>query len=422
MAQESFVLPDGKSTKIKFELINNLIVFPLELNGVELSFLLDTGVSKPILFNLPTNEAVEVNHVETTNLRGLGGGETIAALRSENNILKIGTAINRAQDIYVIFDESINFAPRLGITVHGIIGYDLFKDFIVELNYGSKYIKLHQPSDYKMKHCKKCELLPLSFHNNKPYITGKVTTTQAEIPVKLLIDSGSSDALWLFTDESLGLLPTNQKFEDFLGKGLSGSVYGYRSKHESFSLKSFMFKDVNVAYPDSTSISYARKHLNRNGSICAEILKRFNFVFDYKNSTIQLKKNRNFKAPFRYNRSGITLEQNGLRVVKEEVYKKSLDTESSNGNNIAFQATSAIKFNLKPSFTVVELRPNSPADRAGVKLGDVVLSINGQPTSNLKLHEVIQNFRDDIGKLIKLKIDRSGQLFSIRFKLEDIFE
>ena len=34
-----------------FKLINNLIIIPVEVNGVTLSFLLDTGVSKPIIFN-----------------------------------------------------------------------------------------------------------------------------------------------------------------------------------------------------------------------------------------------------------------------------------------------------------------------------------------------------------------------------------
>ena len=51
-SQGKFILKNkASSSKIKFELINNLIVFPVEVNGVKLSFLLDTGVSKPIIFN-----------------------------------------------------------------------------------------------------------------------------------------------------------------------------------------------------------------------------------------------------------------------------------------------------------------------------------------------------------------------------------
>jgi hypothetical protein len=73
---------------------------------------LDTGVSKPILFNITNIDTLQVNNVETVYLRGLGGGEPVEALRSQKNIFKIGNAINIDQDIYVVIDSSINFTPR----------------------------------------------------------------------------------------------------------------------------------------------------------------------------------------------------------------------------------------------------------------------------------------------------------------------
>ena len=50
-SQGNFELQNGKSDKIHFKLINNLIVIPVTINGASLSFLLDTGVSRPIVFN-----------------------------------------------------------------------------------------------------------------------------------------------------------------------------------------------------------------------------------------------------------------------------------------------------------------------------------------------------------------------------------
>ena len=423
LGQGRYVLKESPSEKIRFQLLNNLIVLPVELNGVKLSFLLDTGVSKPILFNIPNSETLEVKDVETTNLQGLGGGTAVPAIKSDSNTLKIGTAVNQNQDIYVVFDETIDFTPRLGVTVHGIIGYDVFKDLVVEVNYGAKFIRFHSPETYNDKACKKCQTLNLSLFNNKPYIQGSVKVEDSDINVKLLIDSGSSDALWLFENELIGLQPGEQLFQDFLGRGLSGSVYGLRSKHQSFSLGEFKFDDVNVAYPDSTTINLAKRHKGRNGSLGAGILKRFNLIFDYQKKSLQLRKNKNFGQPFRYNRSGITLQQNGLRLVKEAVLKKSIDPYQSNqGNTISFETSTKYKFDLKPSFTVVELRPDSPADRAGVQIGDVILNINGKNTDTMKLHDVIKHFREDVGKLIRLKIDRDGKLLEKRFRLEDIFK
>ena len=75
VTQSHFNLPRANHTKIKFELINNLIVFPVEINGAKLSFLLDSGVSKPILFNIiNVSDSIQINNTETIYLRGLRDG------------------------------------------------------------------------------------------------------------------------------------------------------------------------------------------------------------------------------------------------------------------------------------------------------------------------------------------------------------
>ena len=417
--QSRFNLPRAKSDKVKFQLIDNLIIVPVTVNGVELSFLLDSGVSKPILFNITNIDTLQINEVETIYIRGLGGGEPVEALKSKKNFFKIGNAININQDIYIVFDSSINFTPRLGVQVHGIIGFDLFKDFTVEINYSNKYLRFHKPETYVYKECKKCESFNLSFYNNKPYINGMVKIDTENLPVKLLIDTGSSDALWLFEEDSLGMKPLNNKyFDDFLGKGLSGSVYGKRSKVKSFSLKSFELKDVNVAFPDSTSISYARKHEDRNGSISGQLLKRFNIIMDYKNAKITLKKNNKFKAPFRYNKSGIVLEQDGIRVVKEaQTLLPDNNNESRDANTI--YVNYLYNYSLKPAFKIAELRKDSPAEKAGLLVGDIIISINGSGTHTMKLQDIIQMFSEEDNKLMRLVVERNFNQMRVNFRLEN---
>ena len=78
-----------KFEKIKFELVNNLMVVPVELNGAKLSFILDTGVSSPILFNLNNQDSIQINKVSEITLRGLGDGEPI-----EHQVHPIGLKTN----------------------------------------------------------------------------------------------------------------------------------------------------------------------------------------------------------------------------------------------------------------------------------------------------------------------------------------
>lgn len=421
-AQGTFVLQNGIKDKINFKLINNLIVIPVEVNGAKLSFLLDTGISKPIIFNfLNLTEELKINQTERIYLRGLGEGESIEALKSKNNVLKIGKAVNYNQDLYAIFDPSLTFAPKLGLPIHGIIGYDLFKDFIIEVNYSGKYIKLYEPEEYKQKKCTSCKSLPLEFYNNKPYTYGSVFINGKMNKVKLLIDSGGSDALWLFEDENI-IVP-NKSFNDFLGKGLSGSIYGKRSKLDKFSIAGFELEKINVAFPDSISISLAKKIKGRNGSLSGEVLKRFNIIFDYKKAKIILRKNSNFNNPFYYNKSGITIEHSGVRVVRE---LNNRHLVYGNNNDIKDQTrlilTSNYRYLLTPAFTVVELREDSPAKRAGINIGDIILSVNGKSVHSYSLQDIIQMFYGDIGKRMSLLIDRDGIQQRIIFKLESLLK
>ena len=126
IAQQGFKLPNGISNdKIKFILANNLIVIPVELNGVQLSFILDTGVGSTILFGVDQRKSLELKNASTIYLRGLGNDEPAKAIKSTNNLLKIGEAYSGDHTVYMIFDESINFSPQMGFPIHGIIGYDL---------------------------------------------------------------------------------------------------------------------------------------------------------------------------------------------------------------------------------------------------------------------------------------------------------
>lgn len=422
--QGQFNLPGTNQDKIKFQLINNLIVLPVQINGVELSFLLDTGVSKPILFNITNTDSLQMNNVETIYLRGLGAGETVKALKSKNNFLKIGNAVNVNHEIYVVFDQEINFTPKLGVPVHGIIGYSLFKDFIVEINYKSKYLKLNDPKTYNYKKCKKCQTYGLTFYNKKPYIEGEVSITENALPVKLLIDTGSSDALWLFEDEVYGITSKNNSFfYDFLGRGLSGNVYGKRSKISAFRLKDFELQNVNAAFPDSLAIRHAKKMEGRNGSLSAEILRRFNIIFDYRNSKLTLKKNGDFNSDFNYNRSGIVLEQHGFRLVKESVENTSLGNYGrSNEDNVTISSVKSYRVGLKPAYTIIEIREGSPAQKAGLLKDDIIVSINGKQAHTLKLQEITYFFRDRIGKTIRLKVERGNTILNKVFQLEDVFK
>jgi hypothetical protein len=67
--------------------------------------------------------------------RGLGGGEPVAAILSNNIKMQVNGLIAQNEFIYVIF---IDLSRNIGTTFHDIIGYDLLRDFAVEINYKTR--------------------------------------------------------------------------------------------------------------------------------------------------------------------------------------------------------------------------------------------------------------------------------------------
>lgn len=424
-SQTGFQLPKGKTKdRIPFELINNLAVISVEVNGKELSFLLDTGVNHTLLFSLDRIDSIQINNVTPVKIRGLGGGGEVDAVRSVNNRVRVGDALDRNHMVYVIFDQRINFSPRMGIPIHGVIGYDLFKDFVVKTNYSSEQITLYDPQSYKAKPCKPCETFDLTFSQNKPYITNKIRVNGQQQDVTLLIDSGASDAIWLF-DEKYGIqeAPKNY-FEDFLGLGLSGGVYGKRSKIEEVSIGKFSFKDVNVAFPDSLALQNLILNSARQGTMGSDLLRRFTVIMDYPSKQLTLRKNAFYNKPFHYNMSGIVVEHGGMVPIKS-VKGKLKESFRLQGNEatsgaVDIQVNPLFTFFLTPKLVVAEIREGSPAQLAGVALGDEILSINGKPFYDWKLSEISSLFASKSGKKIVLQLSRNGIKVRKRFTLKEI--
>jgi len=416
-----------EKASVSFKLINNLIIIPVEINGVEMSFLLDSGVNKPIMFSLNPGDSLSIEQQERIHLRGLGSGAAIEAVKARSDTFKINDLLKLNLELYIILDQEINMSTRLGVPIHGIIGYDVFKDFIVEVNYSSEKIKFYDPKTYKYRKCRKCTDLPLTFRNNKPYIDVSVAieeNTEPDIPVKLLIDSGGSDALWLFEEKEKRITIPEKKFDDFLGRGLSGSIYGMRSRVKKFNIGKFSFENAKVAFPDSTAITYVKNFKERNGSIGGEILKRFKVIFDYGSKRIRFRKSRYFSDPFKYNMSGIELQHNGMRVI-QEVKQRNSTLQTNYGRqtgpsdiNVVFEHYNS--FSLVKAYEIAEIRKDSPAEKVGLREGDVIVSINGKVVDKMSLSKVSGILQGKENKRMRLKVLRGETVLKFEFRLKEV--
>ena len=408
--------------KISFKEVNNLIVIPLIINGKKMSFILDTGVNKTILFNLSDNDSLKLLNTRKVSLKGLGGGDAVDAIISSRNKIELKGLVSNSETIFVVLKDFFDLSGKMGRTIHGIIGYSLFKNFIVNINYNTKRIEFHNPEKFKYRNCKKCFSTPLYFFKNKPFIKAKVsldTIGSKLTEVTMLIDTGGSDALWLFEKSKKEIQTPKRFFNDILGEGLSGTIYGNRSRIPEFILGRFKFKKPTVSFLDSISTVNARKFKDRNGSIGGGILNRFKIWIDYPNKKITFKKNSSLKDGFNYNMSGLDIVYSGKEVIKEKILNRVnsiFNQERDDANTISFVTSYTYKF--KPSYKINKVVENSPAHKAGLKPNDKLLKLNGKLIHNFNLSDIIYKFQQRPGKKIRMIILRNGEEMKFEFQLE----
>ena len=201
-------------------------------------------------------------------------------------------------------------------------------------------------------------------------------------------------------------------------------MFGDRGKISSFQLGSVILKKVKVAYPDSI-IDY-KKVLDNNRivSIGGELLRRFKITFDYPNKQLILKRNSKTFSPFYYNLSGIELQYKGENLIKEKINfiaddrHKSQDERQNNGVKIFL--TEVYRLRFQSIIEISNLRKGSPAALVGLKVGNVIISINGKGVDDIKLQHMTHLFQKKPGTKIKLAIKRNGVKLIYRFVLKTL--
>lgn len=423
-AQDGFQFKNGANkVSIPFQLINNLVFIPLNVNGVELTFLLDSGVEETVLFSLEDKKEVSLKNIEKVSLVGLGSEDAVEGLKSEGNMLEVKGMISIKHLLYIILDQDFNMSSHVGIPVNGIIGYPFFKDNLVEINYDKKKVFFYKDTERNRKRIeRKYSKVAISIERAKPYITSMVVIDSVKIPAKLLVDVGNSDAIWLFQNSAKGIYLPKKSFEDYLGKGFSGDVMGNRARIAEFGISEFKFSNPIAAFPDSSSLRHVKMVSDRLGSVGGDILKRFSIVFDYRSENMFFRKNKSFDNPFHYNRSGIEISHIGEEWVQETVRLETIPVVVDHMMTKKDKTVSNFKykFQLKPIYEIAHLRKNSPGKNSGLQKGDIIKAVNGMQAYKYTLEELNSLLRSDYEKWITIEVERNSQILKFKFQLKDI--
>jgi len=411
-----------KKIVIPFTLINNLVFVPLNLNGEELTFLLDTGVEETVILSIDETQDLKLHNVETIKLRGLGSNEAVDGYKSSNNRVELNGFVDTKHELYIILDQEFNFSAQIGIPVNGILGYHFFKNHLVEIDYQHKKVIIYREKSAKLsnKLRRRFHKDSISIELSKPYLITEIEQNENIIKSKLLLDTGNSDAIWLFSNKQKKIAPPIKNIEDYLGRGFSGNVYGKRGRIQNFKFGNKTFENPIVTFPDSTSLKSVNFVPGRLGSIGGEVISRFNVFFDYKEQAIYTSPNHKINEPFSFNMSGIDVEHAGLEWGTETIQERSSGIKVYTNKDTSYEPNFKIKFSLKPIFKIFNVRIASEAEKAGLKKGDKIIRINGTHAHNLSIERINKLLKEEDGRTILFEIERDGKNLKIRFPLKNI--
>ncbi|WP_320051579.1 PDZ domain-containing protein [uncultured Acetobacteroides sp.] len=375
-------------TVVKFRFINNLIILPFSVNGSDsLMFVLDTGYGGVLITELQNNRVLTLNQARKVQLQGLGKGKAIEAYASMRNTFSMPGIVGENIDLLVAIDDIFDFSIRTGMVVNGMMGGGFLKNFIVEIDYTQKELKIWNPKYFRRARLKKYKLYDLELPDDKCFATFNVTANGKSAPMKFLIDSGLSTPLWVDIRTGTTIAPSATSIYSYLGYGLNGDIYGQVSRIPSIGIGGFSFKKIIAAFPDTAYIGSVSNLNNRHGSIGSDILRRFTVLLNYPEKKIGLRPNSSYRSPFFLDMSGIEI-----------------------GSVLPGF----------PGYRILTVRSGSPAEKVGLRVGDQIVSVNDKLAITIKMSELLEILNGKKGTTIHMEVLRDGGLVKVRFVLKDV--
>lgn len=372
-----------KPFSVPFEISNNLVIVQASVNGAKpLSFILDTGASGTVISESAAKD-LGLKLEGQANASAQGGEIEMAFVKQAS--LRLSKDVE-LPNLTLATIRLNGLEAGLGRKVDGILGYEVFKRFVVEIDYASRVVKFYEPQTYK--YAGRGKSISVVIEDNTPFVRAAVVPAgQQSFEGNFLVNTGLTGTLafnspFVAQNKLLELLP-NTKAITF-GSILAGKSAGRIGRVKSLRFGGFVIENPVANF--SQDAAGDDSDAESAGMIGGEVLRRFKLIVDYSRSRIILEPNKQISDAYEFDMSGASLAAGG------EGFK---------------------------IFKVRSLIEKSPAAEAGLQVGDAITSINGKPTNEMTLEKIRRIFRQ-AGQTYKLSVRRNESPLELTLKTRRI--
>jgi membrane-associated protease RseP (regulator of RpoE activity) len=345
-----------------FELSNNHIYAQVRFNGGDPQrVLVDTGGA-----NVLTPAAAKGLGLEVQGrFEGRGAGKESADVGlAKVAELRLGDAVLRDQLFYVV--PLANMEQVEGVDFAGLVGFEVFKRFVVRIDYAGRRLSLIRPEEFDPAGAGTA--IPFTFEERTPQVEGEVDGVAGFFT----LDTGSRSSLTLhapFVAEHALVEKYGARFDALTGWGVGGGVRSYPVRARLLKLGGLAIPLAAADLFTGGEGAFANRYLA--GNVGGGVLKRFTVTFDYGRKRLYL--DPNGAPPEGYDRSGMWLNRDGDALRVEDVVA------------------------------------GSPAAAAGLAVGDRITAVDGRGAGDLSLPAVRQRFRSEPpGTAVHLTVEGAG--------------
>ena len=268
-------------------------------------------------------------------------------------------------------------ASGKGRPVAALLGADVFRRFVVEIDYAAERLRFHDPARYTAP--AGAEVLPLTVVEDHPYVRAQLVLPGGRtLDGDFAVDTGSG-----FTVMLAAPFATQGRMMDAMDRtigakaqGVGGEILLSIGRLQGMRLGSFLMAAPVAVFPQNFGGEVAAR--GKAGNIGSGLLRRFRVTFDYPHGRLILEPNSGFAVPDEYDMSGVSLKAEGASLERIRVAR------------------------------VMDL---SPASEVGLKREDLIVSVDGRPAAALGLAALRDLFRQH-GREVRLGVERGGESLS----------
>jgi Aspartyl protease/PDZ domain len=375
---DSAIANDQPSVTVPFDLIDNRIVIDVKLDGKgPFRFIFDSGAVSVISMELARATGLKVEGLT-------GGGTGVGESTVERGQTKISdtevASIHLKDEDFGVLSFSDNKYVFGANRIDGIIGYPLFKRFVVRIDYEKRLLTFTEPSQFAYKG--RGVAVPIDFDYHLPLVKGELDG----VPGIFVIDTGARSALLLygpFVEQNRLREKYKASIEGVTGWGIGGPVRSQIARVSTLKLGTVEVK--NLVARLSLQRSGALTSTDRAALVGPDVLRQFTTIFDYSRHQIIFEKNAEYGKPDSYDRAGMWFGLEG------------------------------------DHFEVIDVMAGGPAAEAGIKTGDKILTVDGKDASTLDLPAVRLRFKNDAPKSrVRLMVEHNGAQREVVVMLRDL--